>query len=405
MRRSSALLGVLLTVSASAGEVPEKRVSFNSEERECSFLPPPGGYRVELGYGGGRDMSKALREARMDAQAKLLATVCLGRSDEECAAVGRQISPWGSDWSRKERLACAVVALPSEVADAPPTAIRDYQQGLRSLASSVAAAGVKRVGLDAVVVEGGCAAGDAGAVLAAELRNALVETGVTAPVEDAGEASQLRLQLTAAGQEVLINAWLSGAAGERALPGLRAPKEVLQVQEGACFNEAAVGLTRGQRQGSDGLSVYVEMETREGMLCEGERPGLRLRTSRAAEVQLFTLDGEGRAWMVWGGPINGELSLGEAMALPLPDALGDERLLAMAVPAGQSFGATAGWPGDCRASGHFSEELVPPGAALGSLSYHVERAGEGRCDPVTESVTVEELQSLADNYLNGPVCQ
>ena len=147
------------------------------------------------------------------------------------------------------------------------------------------------------------------------------------------------------------------------------------------------------------LLVKPGVDTRDGVVCPGEILRPVLMVSQQARVQVYSVARDGRGFLVWPPPgdpglVDSLLDLGEFAAVETPDH-GDERLVAVAVPAGAYFGKTEGWTGFCRLSGVFGPVLYPAGAALGAATWRVLPAGMGGCTGAARAADLAALDTAA----------
>jgi hypothetical protein len=153
--------------------------------------------------------------------------------------------------------------------------------------------------------------------------------------------------------------------------------------QAACRGDAELGLKDGEKLGDGGLQVALVVDTHDGVVCPGETLRPVLMVSQQARVQVYSVARDGAGFLVWPPPgeqglVDDLLDLGAFHAVETPDR-GDERLVAVAVPAGQYFGKTEGWTGFCALPGVFGPPYYPAGAAIGTASWRVLPAGLGGC--------------------------
>ena len=375
------------------------------------------GFQIELGYGKG-NKAQALREAREDAHSKLLNQLTGEYSQMRRAAVEQRIVPW-LEGEYEGRTACAAVAISSEYIDSFANDARQLEEDLTQLAGRI----TQRVPGQLLQIsppiwkQSGCVA-DVGGYIVGNLRNSIAANreGVTlvTPGESSVDAIVLRTALAPGPSGVVLEVGVRepGSPGEVPIEGVRFPLDLLNVaveDEGQCFSEDAIGLTAGEKLGVDGLRVWVELDTLDGNLCEGERRSPHIRVNQAALVKLYSVDRSGNAWLIWPPPgapdteVRDALELPEMRVLSMPE-LGDERLVAVATPVGAPghLSRSAPWSGFCQA-GTLGPGIYGSGVAIGSKTYTVLPAGTQGC-PWDDSLE-QEVAATRRALSGAPVCR
>jgi hypothetical protein len=164
-------------------------------------------------------------------------------------------------------------------------------------------------------------------------------------------------------------------------------------REMACHTDSDMGLAFRQRTGRNGLEVYVDISgITGGQICEGVEYEMEVRVSEPARVQLYSLDTQGRAALIWpvrtraenggfveapNGVVRDSYSQGGFASFVL-DAEAREHLVAVAVPENSRFEATSELKQEC-AIDEFGDQHFPSDAAVDVLDIFIERSGTGSC--------------------------
>jgi len=347
---------------------------------------------VELGYGHGNE-AKAMSAARDDAFRKVIDRVCAGLSEARCNGIRSSISPW-EDGRYHRRSACAAVAFPEDKLDALQREAGDLDQAIAGLAEDVGSLEVALLRHEAPAWESGCAAGEVGAYLENTFDGALGRTAVQLDRDErlhAG-ASRFHMVLAPGPAGVRVTGYLQ-RPGEVGWSTVEGPKFALDLfgveaaEQGQCAPDERLGLRGGQLAGDGGLAVWIDLPGGGNLFCEGEEIAPVLRVSSPARVQVFSVQRGGAAHLVW--PMEGDGIVEEQLVLDggvllADEGAGDERLVAVALPAGRSFGPTDRWRGYCEAGKDFGDSFYPAGAAVGTASYTVRPQG-GSCAAVDVS--------------------
>ena len=330
-------------------------------------------------YNRREDLLAVLARVKLAAEDELFAHACAQRTTAQCAAIRQQVAT-DADYDLDRRVICASAIVPDAVVR-DPDGLAKHEAALDRLATEVAA----KVGAGPVVVlpprwTTGCGVGEPGERLSAALRGRLVGRGVT--VKPAGDGGTERL-LPRLAPGVVVGVDVLGQDAADPVGTVLAAAELSPAWLGivgragtGCRTEAAVP----PRPGAGGLSVDLSLDPAE-VLCPGEQATLRLRASKPAAVQLWSVGVTGEAWLVWSSQTEVDLRgglLDRALTLmlqvdSLPD-LGQETLVALA-SAGPLPSAAA--PG-CRLD-DFDAASIPAGAALARLPFDVLPSGRGRC--------------------------
>ncbi len=370
---------------------------------------PPAGYRLERAYASGlRD--EALNLARDRARQAMIERLCAGYGELRCAAVQRHIGSWGEgSWEQDDRrgregTACAAVVVEQSFLDQLGRDYATFEASLAGLVASLRAqAGTALLAVEPPTWESGCVAGAVGAAVAGELRSKLAGARVVPEGQGDRGASALVSTLSPAAGGVRLNLSLQPPTGAGLLlGGFTFPGDLFgddTASQAACRSDGDLGLNAGEKLGDGGLQVALVVDTHDGVVCPGETLRPVLMVSRQARVQVYSVARDGEGYLVWPPPgdpglVDNLLDLGEFHAVETPD-MGDERLVAVAVPAGAYFGMTEGWTGFCALPGVFGPVLYPSGAAVGTASWRVLPAGLGGCEAAARPVDLEALDGAS----------
>ena len=387
----SSFLIAILTIAAlpspaAAGDPPPSTDA-------CPTVPPHG-YVVELGYGKGNE-AKAMSDARDEALRRVIDKVCKGLSEARCNGIRRSVSPWEEGrYDRRTRSACAGVAFPQDKLDELRREAELLDHEIADLAEDVGSMEVGLLRHEAPAWESGCAAGEVGAYLENTFAGALGRTAVQLDRDErihAG-ASRFHMVLAPGPAGVRVTGYLQ-RPGEVGWSTVEGPKFALDLfgveaaEQGQCAPDERLGLRGGQLAGDGGLAVWIDLPGGGNLFCEGEEIAPVLRVSSPARVQVYSVQRGGAAHLVW--PMEGDGIVEEQLVLDggvllADEGAGDERLVAVALPAGRSFGPTDRWRGYCKAGEDFGDSFYPAGAAVGTASYTVRPQG-GSCAAVDVS--------------------
>jgi hypothetical protein len=333
----------------------------------CGSKTPPAGYRIVVGYASG-PRAKAIEAAREKALANAESLYAGQLTPLQRAAFREQVFDWSDDnW--KAGTACFKLAIDNAAFTADEAELAALTAQLRTLGAAV---GSRAVDVEAPVWDqSGCAADIGGAIrttLLSEMHGATVTSG----------AARLSIRLAALADRVQGSATLDGVA----IGGVSFPLTLFRLEPGEvgrCAGNAALRLASDDRKGSSGLSVRVRLTDHRGEACEGEADSPAVTTSGPARVQVYSVDQSGGGHYIGLWSVPGELSLGTGWLTPMAEG-GDERLVAVAVPAKVSFGRTESW-GDtyCRLTAPFDASSFPPEAAIGTTTFIVHPGGTHGC--------------------------
>jgi hypothetical protein len=385
-----------------------------SQDADPCPTTPPFGWRLEVGWANGRTEAEAKSQAMARARKQLLDKACGGASELRCASIARHVAPWKSGtWDKKEKSACQAMAIEAKVLEEFDAEITRVDADIARLATAVMAAnGTKLLEVIPPTWASGCVAGDLGATLAARMRNQMAKSAsarLVPPGRKNPTANLFKVTLTPSADKVTLTAALYRADQEVAkqLPGFDFRLDVFNIdpsEAGECRSDADMGLADGEHLGKDGLRAWVDVPSRDGLICEGASVEPKLRVSRPSKVQVYSVARDGKAFMVWPPPgelgiIESEMGLGQNQMISMPDH-GDETLIAVAVDKDGTFGQTAGWTGFCRLGGAFGPMSYPAEAAVATERYQVLPNGARGCPEIPPIDKTALEQALAQ----APVC-
>ncbi|MFH1463185.1 MAG: hypothetical protein ABIO70_02255 [Pseudomonadota bacterium] len=372
----------------------------------CPEVPPPG-YRLERAYASG-PQDEALNAARVRARQVMAERLCAGVGALRCAAVQRHLTSWGEGtWVASDRrghggTACAAVVIEESFLDQLGRDEASFHAQLSALMADLRArAGDALLDITPPTWETGCVVGAVGPAVAGEVRSHLAGARVVPEGQGDRRATEVLTTLGPAAGGVRLNLAIRPPGGALLLlGGFAFPADLFADDpeaQAACRSDHDLGLAGGEKLGDRGLQVGLVVDTHDGVVCPGEVLHPVLMVSQQARVQLYSVARDGGGYLVWPPPgepgLVGELlDLGEFYAVETPDR-GDERLVAVAIPAGSYFGKTEGWAGFCRLPGVFGPVLYPAGAALGTATWRVLPAGMGGCTGAAHPADLSALDA------------
>jgi hypothetical protein len=310
-------------------------------------------------------------------------------SGARCDGIIAAASPWKSgEYHRGSRSACRVVVVRKEAVERLEAEERAFDLGIEQLAGNLAARGVELIWHTSPVWSNGCAADPAGQYIKESLDGQLSMHGVRFDVgrTASANASRFQLSLTPAPQGVLVTGLLleTDQDGAIKVQGPRFPLDLFGVEATppeVCATNGRLGLEDGPRKGVEGLRVWVDLNDGHNVLCEGDQIAPVVRVNRPARVQVYSVQRDGTAHLVWPAAGDGRVDAEQALdpGLVLHDeAAGDESLVAVAIPLDRSWGRTEGWSGYCKASDEFEPtSFYPTGAAVSRATFTVRPQGDG----------------------------
>lgn len=388
---------MLLAVGASTALAADPR--FEPEVEPCSnerakLEPPPGWVYVE---GTAESRARAWSQAKAEAVAQFAPNGSLSRRE----AVARAVRPWciRTDTRGLGREYSYLALVKKDVAEAHERELSELDRQWARLVGALAD-GVEGASLwiAPVVWKTGCAS-DLGAYIEATLGLEAGVHGLPALLA-AGPAEAnaiLHLELSLVDGQVIVVPTLEASAGRRTLPGLQFAADLFHLEsapQDRCPTNARIALAADRKEGRDGLRVFLEGPVAGGVACAGDRGGLTVTTNRKAAVRIYNLDREGRGYVVYDTPaFEGRVDLGVADLIPTDDG-GDERIVAVAWPAGSEPAPTGG---ACRLPGGFSDVVLPEGVAVDTTTWIVRPPGVEAC-PQFDVARVREK-------LPGRVCR
>lgn len=388
---------------------------------------PHAGFQIAQAQADG-PQARALEEAREKARQKLYEQVCPPATEAAeplwCESVRVHIVPFGEGrWTETQPLlmrgtACAVATVEQRylqhgASDAALALGKDLDllagEIRRILGPAPEPTGGRAQG-PTLAMEArwasGCLSAEVGEALIAHLRNRLPGYRVA---QGAGpEDTLVSLSLTPGPREVVVSV-VAGSGGDprpTALGGFRFPADLFNVKDsetGDCVPDATLGITQTSRLGAGGLRVKVEVPTRDGQLCAGQRSSLTVVTNQPAEVRLFSVTPRDGVVLLWPPPggssvVAGGLPLGTLDAAPPPSG-GQERLVAVAWRSGARAPAWADWRANCRLDSA-ADLAIPSNVAVGVTDFLVQEAGRKNCP----SAGAYDPAQLLEAIRKLPVC-
>ena len=354
---------------------------------ECPLVPPVG-YLTEIGYGRGNE-TRALRQARAEAEAKAIARYTDGLPEAHKLIVSQHVLAWESRY--EGRHACALAAIDKQYVGVYEAEAAALEASLDALTAAVAerAAGRPIEIAPPTWIQSGCIS-SLGWDLAQRLKNRLANYPdvqlVTAGQEDLSSVL-LQLQLSHTPGQVTVAAELfEPNLLSTPMPGFSTLDTVLNVQgeENTCADVAETARTE------TAIALDVVMDTDVGFLCEGELFYPTLRLGSEARVRLFSVSPDGATY-AWPSLTDGDRfaagdhSLGENAAIWAAD--GDEQIVAVAVSPGKSMGVFEEYDQLCRLDGGLAPHLTDPALTIAKTSFVIWPAGSDGC---AQSSTLED---------------
>jgi hypothetical protein len=384
-----ALLGMAWAKKPAPVPVPDPAELARVEHESACAPDVPENYQIHTGYASG-DEAVAVQEARDDARALALATLCSGKSPVRCEVLVRHLEAWKQPhWNPVSKQACAHVGIRRDYLDDDRGDQQRLSIELRRLGEDIAA----RVGTGVVWIEvptitsTGCPAGPAGSSMVAELRNALAAAGTVRIATASQLATNVQLSLDVRGTDVVVSAALQEprASVQTPLEGFVVPGDLFDLTEAnsaSCRFDRELGLVFGQRTAPDGRTVHLKLPG-DGSYCEGDSIEPTLVVDKPSDVKVFSVSQDGTGYVVWpppgaSGKVDSSVSLGEMVLLRDPN-LGDEKLVAVAVPVGATFGTSNPWTTYCKAPGPVTSAIWSKSAALGGATFVVQPYDASAC--------------------------
>lgn len=367
---------------------PDPAALAEAEEAKACAADVPENYQIHTGYAADPDQTEAITGAIEDAHRRVLDAVCSGKSPTRCEVLARHVENWKSPyWNPVSGRACAHAGVRRDYLD-------DDKGDQQRLAAAIAELGTRIAGKVTTPLwidpptwtTSGCHAGPAGSAMVAELRNALASAGSVKLATQSDTATRLHLSLDVRATEVVVSADLREprATTVTPLPGFTVPGDLFELGEARadCRFDQELGLTAGTRAGNDGRTVRITLPD-DGAYCEGDRINPVVVVDRPSRVKVFSVARDGTAYLVWPPPnqdgvVQSTAPLGE-MDLFRSTVEGDEKLVAISVPVGGSFGASQNWKAFCKAPAPLTAAAWSPTAAAGAATFVVQRYDAPAC--------------------------
>ena len=300
---------------------------------------------------------------------------------------------------RRERWrACFTLQIPRKWADIEYLQ-QEFRSDLRSLGMQIAArhGGVPVRVEPPTWAESQCSVGGAGEVLVSELAGAFGPVGLRVQGGDPLSPS-IRVILARSGEQLdMVTTHVAPDGAESRFPPIRFFPELYGLegdQEASCRWDRELGLAEGHRRGADDRSVRVVIPNNTGEFCEGDRMEPMVVVDRPSRVRVFSVERDGTALVIWpylpsqDDRVERTLSLGQAQVQR--PKIGEERLVAVAIPAEEDFGDTAAWRA-CKWPSPFDNTAFGEGSAVGSVGFLVAPEGTEGCPQDVSLVPIPEL--------------
>lgn len=388
---------------------PDPSAAALAEEAKACVADVPENYQIHTGYASSADQTSALSGAIADAKRRALDAVCSGKSPTRCEVLARHVEAWKTPyWNPVSGRACAHVGVRRDYLDDD----KGDQQRLSAEIARMGADLAGRVGATPLWIDpptwaqSGCHAGPAAGSMVAELRNALAAAGTVKLATQAEQAARVRLALDVRATEVVVTADLRTPRSAELTPlqGFTVPGDLFDLHTSStdCRFDQELGLTAGQRPGSDGRTVRVTIPA-EGTYCEGDTVEPVVVVDRPSKVKVFSVARDGAAYLVWPPPggdgvVSASASLG-SMTLVRSTVEGDEKLVAIAVPVDASFGPSNPWTAFCKAPQVLTSAAWSGAAAAGAATFQVMRHDAATC--LRRGVAPTATAALPD----APLCR
>jgi hypothetical protein len=346
------------------------------EEQACQQKKVEG-FQIRTGFFTHDDPAEAINGAKRAAKTAAIEVLCANRGEASCAILRKHIEDWGPTfYNPVTHRACAHAGIHRDWVDNDRGDQLALHRNIIGLAQQIRAK-AHLLKLEPPLWGGtGCSAGEVGAALLNELKNALAD-GQTRIADADAEATSVQLVLEPRGAEVTLSVSLRepGHRGELLLEGFAFAADLFKLDDsrGDCRFDQDLGLVAGKRLGAAG-EIGIDIGSR-GVFCEGEQVEPTVWVSRPSTVKVYSVSRSGQAILVW-PPIGGDgvveraLPLGR-MALTISPGGGDEKLVAVAMPLGSDFGDTEGWTAICMTPQPFSSRSYPRDASVGAATFTV----------------------------------
>ena len=361
----------------------------------CSWVPPAH-WRIEIGWAEGIE-ADAIGSALDDATRRLVDRICAPglATEAECDGLRTLIRPWHYHYNPDTGTACHAVVIKGDALHTREQELEALDRALSRMAEDIATAAPELVVVsDPIWRETNCPAAQVGVYLQAVVEACLGHQAgvrIDRDVPPSPNSGVVKLELISTPGGIHVSAAVSrpDIAGWKTVPGPGFSHSLFGLGPDAdrrCAADELLGLNGGRRQGTDGHTVSLKLLGRKARNCEGDAVEPMIRVDRPSKVQLFGVQRDGLAHLLWpdsadGGLVEDELSMGKLLLEP-PVQSGDERLVVVAIPVGFDFNKTRGWSGYCLMADPFSGDVYPPGAAVDSVSLSVAPARTAGCpDP------------------------
>jgi len=349
-----------------------------AQEAEACAQEKVEGFQIRTGYATRPDPAEAIQVARREARRDAISSLCLNKSQARCAVIRRHLEDWQQPfYNPVTQRACAHVGVNRKWINDDKGDQEALGRDLADLAAQIRGQSQLLILQPTLWAETGCSAGDLGATLLNELKNQLADGTTRITSQGAPGAAALQLILHRSGDDITLAASLRAPQQSADLPlkGFAFAADLFQVDagQGDCRFDRDLGLVDGRRDGSAG-AVSIDIG-QTGVFCEGDKVEPVVRVERASVVKVYSIARDGQAYLIWppsgqDGVIEQSIELG-SMDLLINDARGDEKMVAVAMPVGTSYGATEGWTGFCEVPNPFSAGSYPESASAAAASFRV----------------------------------
>lgn len=336
------------------------------------------GWSLAVSHATAATSAEALQKARDDAEAALNDRFCGDTSDfgkRRCAAVKRWVQPWTGKVlkeSRRQAEACATAAIPMEFLDALERDAAAMRKGM----DEVAAAASPHLAGDALylhcALSDGTGAGLLGDAVLAEFDRRLAASGAARRVEPQPGVWSLRLSIAPGTAGHQATAHLVGGTEYIVLGGFPIPDDIYSesIDElGKMRTDEQLGLEGGARRGD--VDLTLSTPGFQGVIPSGSEVSFVVRANEAARARLFSVWPDGTTAFLGelAVPAGGSSKLGPVRAIRKGE--GQERVVAVAVPNGSTFGALEAPSDYCKLADPLSAAVYPPSATVAALAVRI----------------------------------
>lgn len=352
-------------------------------------------YRVVTGLGYG-DGERARTKAKDDAVSRAVDGWGAALTEKQRGQLRASLIEWGQDgfeanggvFSPRKGVACAVLLVPTAklfpreaASEALRTGMDDLAKGIHDIVGTV------RVDLGPAGWGTANVPTEVGADLSLDLRGHLRGAEVEEVRAGQTPGARVHLEITRRDDVLRVAAVVELPQGTSTVAGPEVPLMLYGLDGlpfGSSVSDAAAGLP-GFTPTTTAVSLRLETtNSAAGTVCQDAADEIRITPDGRVRIRLINVDDRGAPYLMW--PLDGESDLADAtspVVIPLhwtPPGSGVERLLALAVPEGTSFGKLDALSGYCPlAGGRFGAEWYPSTAAWAQASIRVFPTGSHGC--------------------------